>query len=1227
MAVRFIIGRAGTGKTRHCFDAIVADMRAAPLDGPPIYWILPKQATFSAERELTTQSGLEAFTRARVVSFELLGEEVMAACGGAAVPEVSGIGRQMLLGFLLRDRQDDLKFFRGVARQPGLAARLDATFGEFERCGKDPSSLAELIDQMAPGGNAESEAGAGGDVETGLLRDKLTDFHLLFKSYRDALGDERVDPHRRLEQVLSCINDFPGLRDASVYIDGFLEFTDRERRMIVALAQSTSNVEITLPIDPRSRTKADLHHLPAELSRFHRTEMQYRLLALALKDAGVVVETPLLLKQQRRFEADELGVIEQALFEGRLAAQTPVAATPSPAPRSMQLSLFDAPPQLTPTPPRGQQQPRARARPRADAIELVEAPDRRTEVDAAARRIGALLRREKIRLREIVVLVRDIDEYEELIAASFREHEIPYFVDRRRSAGHHPLIQFTRAVFQIVRQNWPHDAVMSLIKSGLAGIVPRDADELENYVLLHRIRGGAGGGWADAQPWKYNRTIARGRRGEEADAGDAGYRARIEAARMDDLRRRLLDGFSPVLTLLRSDGDKRTLRQIVVALYETFQNFRIRETLGKWIDDADAANDPEQRGEHEQVWAELTNMFDQMVDLLGDRPVDLGDFVEILDVGLERFDLALTPPRVDQVLVGQVERTRTTSPDTVFLLGLSEGQFPKIAREDSVLSDSERKSLRNRNLDIDPESERRLLDENLLGYIAFTRASRRLIVSRPIANDNKPINPSAFWKRLRDLFPANEPTREERDADASANAIGTPRQLVTALMRWARRDDDPRADTEQPWATLYQFLVDHKNYDDAIGVMRYKAWRAMGYKNDARLSRDVARQLIPGALQASVTRIETFATCPFKHFATFHLGLGVREQEDVTPMDLGNVYHNILERIVERVLREKTDLCALETPMTRQMIAQFADEVGRSLRGELMLSTARNQYLLKRIEKTLERVCATQKAVLSRGAFRPAFAELQFGMDDEKSLPPLQIRTRGGREVLLRGKIDRVDLARDGAEVAVIDYKMRGGTLDLASVYHGLSLQLLTYLLVLEASGEQLFKQKVTPVAGFYAKLLRSLESINHPDEATDIDHPTFDLKKDVRPRGVFHADFLNQLDGDVASGAQSEVVNCHIKKDGNLGDINRSDAADAQAFTALLRFVERRIGELADALISGVVDVMPYRMGLETPCPHCDYRSVCRFDASINHYWHLDTMKRGAVLTVLRNGVERGAR
>src|SRR5439155_15737149 len=132
---------------------------------------------------------------------------------------------------------------------------------------------------------------------------------------------------------------------------------------------------------------------------------------------------------------------------------------------------------------------------------------------------------------------------------------------------------------------------------------------------------------------------------------------------------------------------------------------------------------------------------------------------------------------------------------------------PRIAREDSVLSDSERRSLRDRKLDIDPESQRKLLDENLLGYIAFTRARKRLIVSRPVAQDDKPINPSSFWFRLTEMFPGMQPTRERRESDAAADTIATPRQLVTALMRWARRDDTDVADREQPWASLYQFLV------------------------------------------------------------------------------------------------------------------------------------------------------------------------------------------------------------------------------------------------------------------------------------------------------------------------------------------------------------------------------------------------------------------------------------
>ena len=96
----------------------------------------------------------------------------------------------------------------------------------------------------------------------------------------------------------------------------------------------------------------------------------------------------------------------------------------------------------------------------------------------------------------------------------------------------------------------------------------------------------------------------------------------------------------------------------------------------------------------------------------------------------------------------------------------------------------------------------------------------------------------------------------------------------------------------------------------------------------------------------------------------------------------------------------------IEKTVTSQTIGELAELAGRELRGELMLSSARNKYLLARIRKNLAAVCATQQRVLSRGAFRPAFAELDFGFDGSK-LPPLTLKTPRGREVSLRGKIDR----------------------------------------------------------------------------------------------------------------------------------------------------------------------------------------------------------------------------
>lgn len=1156
MAVRFVIGRAGTGKTRRCFDAIVDSCAEDPL-GPPIYWLLPRQATFTAERELTCKSQLNGFSRARVVSFEELGREVLAECGGVAIPEVTAIGRQMILGHLLRKHKEELRFFKSVAHQPGLAADLDGAFAEFERHGKGSDDLLALVKQLQENCADESDA---------AICAKLADLHLLYDAYCNFLGQERLDPHRRLQQVLGCIERSLRLRGARFYVDGFYEFTDDERKFLAGVAKVCELLEITLPLDPNSSVLRDVHQRRDDLGMFHLTEETYRQLWFAFSENNLELDETIVLSKAPRFQSPGLKHLESCLF-----ARAPKVSKD------------------------------------ADGIALVEAPDRRAEVDAVARQVQSLIE-QGLRFREIAVLVRSLDAYHELIDASFREHQLPWFVDRRRSATHHPLVQLTRALPSLALHDWDHDAVMTLLKSGLVPLGDDNldaADELENYVLAHRVRGSI---WADPKPWTFRRELIR-RNADDEPLVPPEEVAQVQ--RMDVLRRRLIDVVQPFVKLMsRAGTEPVALKQFVAALLNVFESCRVRQTLARWMEQAQSHQALEQRAEHAQVWNDLADLLDQLVDLLGDEPVSAADFVQVLESGLESFDLALTPPMVDQVLVGSVDRTRTPmGTRATIVLGLHEGGFPASLREGAILGDTERRSLRDRKLiDLDPDTHRRLMDERFWGYIAFTRGGEHLCLTRPLADeDDRPLAPSSFWNQVRATFPALEPHVIPRDIGDRIDCVGTPRQFITSLLRWAR---DPR--DQGPWPSLYQHLAGRASRNDGVETMRDRAWPALSYTNSAALSPDVASALFASPLHASVSRFETFASCPFKHFASYGLKLSQRdEEEDVTALDLGNVYHGILESLVRQLLAERRDLASTSEAFTATQIRTYAKQVGQSLRNEVMLSSARNQYLLQHVEKTVGQVVDGQRACARRGKFRPWKAELAFGIGGVKdSLPAFELPTPRGHVVKLHGKIDRVDLIEEHAAVAVIDYKLSGSALDLTRVYHGISLQLLTYLLVLQNAGQQLAGRVLTPAAAFYVKLLRKLESVDHPADATPPSDGKFNLK--VKPRGIFDRRFIGAIDNELRSGA-SDVVKVYIKKDGGIGA--NSDAAEPEPFAALLSLVRLRIGELADEIIEGDVKVHPYRIGTTTPCPACPYRSVCRFEPVMDGYHSLTPMSRDEVV------------
>lgn len=1113
--LRFILGRAGSGKTHLLVREIAQSLRNDPL-GDPILLLVPDQATLLYERLMACETAGGGYLRLEVITFRRLIERLLREGGGSAIPEITPLGRRILIGRLLRRLQPQLTFYKSTARQPGLAARLDEAFAELERSGRNVDDLLFIA----------------GDVEhqnpRSSLPAKLRDLHLLLREYAAVLGGGRLDQHRRFVEAIKAAEASASLPRTRIYVDDFYDFNSTERSLLIQLARCSQQVSVALSVDPKA-VPALTSDAPMEEDMLLRgSSLAFRRLHRIAKESKVASEQ-VMLTGSPRFESPELIHIDRQFGlhrPGKFAGQGNVT--------------------------------------------FVEATTRRDEVDAAARQIQAWVK-EGLRLRDIVVLARDVSQYEHEVEASFRDHGIASFIDRQRPASHHPLIRTVRSMLQMPLTDFRHDIVMDLAKSGLCKITSDAADELENYLLAHRVRGAS----AWAEPWRYQL------RRRHDDDEQAQLREQIEA--INDTRAHLFAGVAPLL----NDESPRPASEWCVRICQALDALGVHEALAKQINDRDTAGKLELAASDAAVWTEFTELLDQLCSVLDAEQLTLREYAEVMDVALERFTLAIIPPTIDQVLVGSVDRTRSANIKACVVLGLSEGNFPKRIEDQSAISDEDRHLLDARQFELRGDSRSALMDEQTLAYLAFTRPSQKLMLTRALASDDgRPLGPSVFWTHLLRLFKEQEVNTV---VGGSINAIATAGQLAEAIVDWAQGLKSPGEDSPRLTRWLEQSTDQH------LARARDALLSAMRYENATSLSPELAPQLYPTPLKMSATRLETFAACPFKHFMQYTLRLRAREETDLTRLDLGSVYHQVLENLIGEAIRTKTNLTD-PIPNLREKIRTLSEVAAAELQSEFMLTPGRNRHLLEGVRSTVEHIIETQRHTIKAGAFRPRQTEFAFGFDGRH--PPLVVQTPGGHEVQLRGRIDRIDAWSMGDTIAasVIDYKLSGQKPDFARVRHGLSLQLLTYLLVLESLGEKLVGAPVQPAAAFYVRILRSIDSIKHPSEKPDPEAPETYVKK-YKPRGVVDERFVEAIDTE-------ELY--PLKKRNDEAKLCQGDVLSPDAFERLIDWTRGKIAELVDRMIEGVIDVRPFRIKTQTPCPHCEFRPVCRLDLSFNRYLNI---------------------
>ncbi|HUT23797.1 MAG TPA: hypothetical protein VM492_05595, partial [Sumerlaeia bacterium] len=692
MTLQFYLGRAGSGKTQRCLDDIAERLREDPTPrGAPLIWLLPEQATAEAEAALLRAPGVRGYARAHVLSFRRLAWTVLRETGGTAQDFLDDQGRLMMLRALVARHRDQLRVFARSARETGFVSRLAATLTELAQFRHSFDDLEAFAKRLEAEGRGDS-----------ALAGKLRDIALLGRAWKAQLGERFADPDCFLDELARRLRQSRLFDGAEVWIDGFASFMPQEMKVLEEIFQPARTVHVALLLEPRDLHLGDGERAggsetppPADPARlFSQTEETHLRLAGLAADLGTEVADPVcfpLPSQPTRFtDAPALESLESRLRDSAMmpAGRVKPAGRAMPAgkrdPRNVEgIGVAPCPP--APLPP----------------IVCAEAAGRREEVEAVARVIRRLCREEGSRYRDLAVILRDLDIYHPLIRSIFARHEIPYFIDRRRSIAHHPLVELVRSALRVVTKNWSPEDVIHYLKTDFAPVDRFEADEVENCVLERGVRGRR---WWTDRTWqsrsgKRARTESAEPPGEEppgagsaAQTGQDGGKARS----LDEIRALAL---APLVSLeeqlTRSPGEldartpsaPRTISPALSppALVQAVEDFLDRLECGTkirtWAMEERARGAFEKAEEHEQTWSEAMALLEQTAMALGEDPVPVEDFADILESGLAGLTLGLAPPSLDQVLVGTIERSRQPNLQTVFVLGMNEGIFPRIAAE------------------------------------------------------------------------------------------------------------------------------------------------------------------------------------------------------------------------------------------------------------------------------------------------------------------------------------------------------------------------------------------------------------------------------------------------------------------------------------------------------------------------------------------------------------------
>lgn len=965
-----------------------------------------------------------------------------------------------------------------------------------------------------------------------VLKAKLTDMNIIRLAFQDAMENKYVTKEEILEALCRVADKSEVIKKSVICLDGFTGFTPIQYKLMGLLIKYAKRVIVTVTIDPRENLTGAVR----EQELFHLSKTTVSSLKRISGEMGIPMEKDILITgtPYRFRKSAELKHLEASLF--RYPTDVYEGET---ADISLHLSRTPA-----------------------------------MEAAFAAREIRRLIREEDWRFRDMAVITSDMGRYADAIRDAFEEHDIPCFIDHKTSIMGNPFVELIRAALEMISEDFSYESVFRYLRTGLTDLAQEDIDYLENYCLALGIRGN--------KRWK-EKWVRSSKKGAAADLD---Y--------LNGLREAVTMPLWPLWEIWRDqESDVRTK---LTALYQLIADHGIQEKLESYELHFDEKGRQALAKEYKQTYRLVMELFDKVAELLGDEGMSGRELSGILDSGFEEIKVGLIPPSMDQVLVGDMERTRLKDIKALFFLGINDGSIPKNSGKGGLLSQSERNFLYENKVTLSPTAKENAYIQRFYLYMNLTKPSEHLYLSYcKTTSEGAALKASYLIGTIKKLFPKIE-TRDEEYVKNAIDHMTTPKGALSYLIGGLEQiGEDEMTDEWKELFSWYRKSDEWKRKTD-------KLIEAAFYENtESGIGRLAAQALYGPQPVNSVTRLERFASCAFAHFLTYGLHLEKRKEYQVLSVDFGNMFHNAIERYSKKLKENHLDFAEVTKELRKELVRESVLEITTDYGNNILQSSARNAYIIERLTRITDRTVWALGEQLKKGVFRPVEYEVSFSETD--ALDALTIPVSEEESMRLHGRIDRMDLYEDEEHVyvKVIDYKSGQTAFDLSSVFYGLQLQLVVYLDAAVELEKKKTNKLVIPAGIFYYNIKDPIV------EKADVLIKKKEIEKlllaKMQMNGLVNQeqDILKLLDRDLETEGKSDVIPVSYNKDGTLK--KNASAITEEQFSVLTSFVKKKIRHMGREMMNGNTAIHPYEKGKRKACDYCDYRFVCGFDEKISGY------------------------